>query len=98
MPNNLPKQLDCPFCENGIADLMQKQTTLYVEGVSKTATKYYYECSTCKETFTTTESDELTVADLEAFPGQEENVERLRDTLKEGPEINKRFSRRLRLY
>lgn len=44
-----------------------------------------------------TESEDLTVADLKAFPGQEENVDRMKETMKEGPELNTRFSRRLRL-
>ena len=45
-----------------------------------------------------TESEDMTVADLKAFPGQEENVDRLKETIEEGPDLNKRFSRRLRLY
>lgn len=44
------------------------------------------------------DSEDHTLADLKPFPGQEENVDRLKETMKEGPELNKKFSRRLKLY
>lgn len=50
------------------------------------------------ERFSGTENEDVTVADLKAFPGQEEKVDRLKETMKEGPELNARFSRRLKLY
>ena len=61
--NNLPKELDCAFCD-GIAKLKTKDIILYVKGIAKQSTQYYYQCDKCNESFTTTESDELTINNI----------------------------------
>ena len=54
LPNSIPHSVDCPSCDNDLAKLQwQKDTSGYDYLV--------YNCSFCKEGWTTNESDEISV-------------------------------------
>jgi transcriptional regulator NrdR family protein len=57
----MEKQLECPFCEHGISELKQEITTFNYKKEEFEVNYMFYQCSSCLEKFTTTESDDLTL-------------------------------------
>ena len=61
----LAKSHQCPFCDKGIAHHAVGMKTYNYKGNDITITEHFYKCELCHEEFTTTESDELTLTELE---------------------------------
>lgn len=53
--------IECPFCQNGIAEFKQELTSLTYKKEEFTVNYMFYQCTSCFEKFTTTETDELTI-------------------------------------
>jgi len=59
LPKNIPHSIGCPFCQ-GIADLeWQKNSTSMSMSFFYDHLSYY--CKTCKNAFTTTDSDTISL-------------------------------------
>lgn len=57
---------DCPFCGGvNTVELKKERTTLTVKGKPVEGDYWVYRCSSCKEEFTTTESDGLTLKNFQ---------------------------------
>ena len=54
LPNSIPNSIECPACSNGIAKL---EWQLSLSGYDYLV----YNCSFCKECWTTNETDELSI-------------------------------------
>jgi hypothetical protein len=67
--HGLPESHCCPCCD-GTAMLCTDSQPLSYKGESFTVTAYYYKCNKCQEEFTTTESDEATLAQIPGFPSE----------------------------
>ena len=62
---NLPKRYeDCPFCGKGKPELTIEKLSHAVPPKLYEGEFYVYKCNKCKERFTTTESDTLSIASL----------------------------------
>lgn len=54
----MKKRVECPYCNDGIANLKNKPKTLETaKGKFLVKVYYFYECEICNEEFTTTQSD-----------------------------------------
>lgn len=58
---SLPEELDCPFCD-GTSKLHNKNQPYVFKGVKRNGVLYFYKCEECDESFTTTESDTLSLS------------------------------------
>lgn len=65
---NMEKQLECPFCDTGVAELTQVNSKINYKGVTHPVIEYFYVCNDCQQDFTTTESDGATFAQIPGFP------------------------------
>lgn len=64
--HNLKELPGCPFCEGiNTVVLNKEQRTLTVKGIPIEGDYWIYTCSSCKEGFTTTESDTLSLKNFE---------------------------------
>jgi hypothetical protein len=61
--NPLVERLACPVCE-GIMFLCTAPMDYLIEGTAWTGTHSYYQCGKCKECFTTTNSDVISMASI----------------------------------
>lgn len=59
----LPGIIDCPWCK-GSSYLEDEQYGHVIGKDAWRGTKYYYHCDNCKENYTTTESDTISLASL----------------------------------
>jgi C4-type Zn-finger protein len=59
----MKQTLDCPYCE-GVAELTAGAELITVKGVTDSVLAFFYKCSSCGTEFTTTESDEETLSQL----------------------------------
>lgn len=55
--------IECPFCGQRMHLMIASGPVEYKE-VTYTVAKHYYECVYCKETYTTTETDEATLSQI----------------------------------
>jgi hypothetical protein len=58
----LPGEMSCPCCPKGNAILVSDTITHEVEGYKYKGEHWYYKCLSCKEEFTTNESDTISLA------------------------------------
>lgn len=56
--------MECPFCEHGTASLHQEQRSFVVKSKTVESKFLFYRCDTCKEQFTTTESDTVSFNEI----------------------------------
>lgn len=62
------EEINCPFCETGKARLHELPLEHWVVPHVWKGTIWGYDCLLCGESFTTTESDTVTLASLKLIP------------------------------
>lgn len=57
------KQIDCPFCEAEVPVMIDNIVITY-KGVAHHLDMFFYRCNKCHQSFTTTETDKLTLGQI----------------------------------
>lgn len=59
----MTQSIDCPYCE-GKAHLKKEWTTIHFRKIEFKAVAHFYKCISCKESFTTTASDQISLTQV----------------------------------